>query len=285
MVNTTIKKVLVTGGAGFIGRHIVSSLKNVGHKVTAPTNKELDITKLESIKKAVKKYKPEIIVNCAAITGYANCRKDPKKAWDVNVNGVASLAKICLENNILFVQPSSATIFDGTKKNAYKEGDPTSVPKNISGRTKYAAEQIVLSSGVEYIIPRITTVYGYPENNDTTNILKNVVDKLSKEGRTLPLFCDQFANFAAADEVGNAIASLVETRFQGIIHLGGPDRMSIWEFANIAKEEFNLEGKVVTGTVEGTDYPPNMVLDISLAKNFGLKFSSVREKLRQFSRI
>ena len=63
------KKVMVTGGSGFLGRHIVNSLKSRDFEVSVPRSKNYDLTDLDSARSAITDLKPEIIVHAAADVG------------------------------------------------------------------------------------------------------------------------------------------------------------------------------------------------------------------------
>ena len=70
MMNIENKKILVTGGTGFLGTRIVAKLKRIGCKhIIAPTRKEFDLTKIDDIIRLYKKRTPDIVIHLAAVVG------------------------------------------------------------------------------------------------------------------------------------------------------------------------------------------------------------------------
>lgn len=274
------KRILISGGSGFFGRAITNTLQNEPEfQVKSCSKEKLDITDPGSVTKIIRKFRPQVIVNCSGITGNANCTKDPQLARAVNVDGVANLASACQKEEILLIHPSSVVVFDGLKGNYREEDRPRPHKGNIYSETKFESEQVVEKSGAEFIIPRIATVYGSLVKGDSTNFLGLVVESL-KKGKARKYFDDQFTNPVEISDIGRAFSQLIKGRFRGIIHLGGPEVISMYQFAKIIQEEFGLKGKVGKLSVAGTNYSPNMTLDISYAKSKGIKCKSVKDGVR-----
>lgn len=199
------------------------------------------------------------------------------------------MAKICRRHKIKLVHFSSVVVFDGKKGNYSEKDIPYPLEKNFYAKTKYAAESIIKSSEIKFIMPRISTLYGLPYKKDNSNFLKMVLDWLKNNHKTPGLFVDQFTNFVSADEVAEGIKELIRKDFCGIINFGGPESVSIFDFAKIAKESFGLKGSVKSKFLLKSKkyvglYPQNMTLNISLAASFGIRFSRLREKMNKIAR-
>lgn len=274
-------KVLVTGAAGFFGRHIMAEFeRDTSFEVEGLTRHELDITHSSAVFKAVDELRPAIVVNCAGITGQKNCANDPSAAVKTNVYGVANLADCCESRGILLIQPSTVAVFDGISGNYREKTPPSPQPGNHYAETKAKAEQRVWDSGANFIVPRMTTGYGPIHPHDTTNFLKVVLERLEKK-QLGSYFDDHFTNPVEIREVAQAIRQLVKIGYQGlIIHLGGPEIISLFEFAQRIKEEFGEGGLIERGSVKGSGYPPNMTLDTTLAESVGIKFSGILGGMR-----
>ena len=158
-------KVLVTGGAGYIGSHTCVELLNAGHEVFVIdnlsngheialervrniTNCELqfmnaDIRNSNALDKIFKTFEPEAVIHFAGLKAVGESVADPLTYYDVNVSGSVSLLMVMSKagcNNIVF--SSSATVYGDPKYLPYDEEHPTN-PVSPYGRTKLMIEKII----------------------------------------------------------------------------------------------------------------------------------------------
>jgi UDP-glucose 4-epimerase len=158
-------KVLVTGGAGYIGSHTCVELLNAGHEVFVIdnlsngheialervrniTNCELqfmnvDIRDTNALDKIFKTFEPEAVIHFAGLKAVGESITDPVKYYDINVGGSISLLAAMSDadcNNIVF--SSSATVYGYPQYLPYDEEHPTN-PVNPYGRTKLMIENII----------------------------------------------------------------------------------------------------------------------------------------------
>ena len=137
------KRVLVTGSAGMLGRDIVPVLAGAGCEVFARPHAELDITLAEQVDRTLREIRPDIVVNCAAVTRVDACESDPHAA-EVNAGGVRLLANGCRRQGCQLVQISTDFVFAGDQTSPYLEADPTG-PLSAYGRGKLEGEEAALS--------------------------------------------------------------------------------------------------------------------------------------------
>ena len=158
-------KVLVTGGAGYIGSHTCVELLQAGHevfvidnlsngheaaleRVRGITNCELqfmnaDIRDANALDKIFNTFKPDSVIHFAGLKAVGDSVVDPVKYYDVNVGGSISLLIAMSKaecNNIVF--SSSATVYGKPQYLPYDEEHPTN-PVNPYGRTKLIIENII----------------------------------------------------------------------------------------------------------------------------------------------
>jgi len=158
-------RVLVTGGAGYIGSHTCVELLEAGHKVFVVdnlcngheaalervrgiTNRELqftnaDIRDANSLNEIFNTFKPDAVIHFAGLKAVGESVADPVKYYDVNVGGSISLLTAMSKaecNNIVF--SSSATVYGEPQYLPYDEKHPTN-PVNPYGRTKLIIENII----------------------------------------------------------------------------------------------------------------------------------------------
>jgi len=175
-------KILVTGGAGFIGSHIVDKLlredievyaldnlytgrmENIAHNKENPNFHFIrgDVRNLELVKKVAKGV--DAVFNEAAVVSVPRSVEDPILANEVNVNGTLNLLKASLDSNVKrFVQASSASVYGEAKTLPLHEGLATQ-PISPYGVSELAAENYVKAFhrtyGIETVCLRYFNVYG-----------------------------------------------------------------------------------------------------------------------------
>jgi UDP-glucose 4-epimerase len=175
-------KVLVTGGAGYIGSHTCIELLNAGHevfvidnfcnghevaleRVRGITNRELkftnaDIRDANALNTIFNNFKPEAVIHFAGLKAVGESVADPVRYYDVNVSGSVSLLTAMSKakcNNIVF--SSSATVYGKPQYLPYDEEHPTN-PVNPYGRTKLIIENII-SDWTKVDMERTGTILRY----------------------------------------------------------------------------------------------------------------------------
>lgn len=151
-------KILVTGGTGFIGRHLIGKLKEEGHEITVYAIDPLEIENIRviigdirddvSLEEAFKKVQPELVFHLAAIVSYSA----PKELmYSVNVEGTKNVVDKCLKYDSKIVFTSSVSVI-GRFKGVADEETPCR-PFTTYGKTKLEAEKIVLNAYEENRLP------------------------------------------------------------------------------------------------------------------------------------
>ena len=179
----TKTRILVTGGAGFIGAHLTEKLIKNGHQVLVVDtlmkqggipfiNKKSkfikgDITNKKIINK-IKKWRPQIIFHLAAQSATEPAYNDPKNDILTNSLGTFMICNLAKELKIKFlIYTSSQSVYGNNQKKIISEKTKIS-PESLYGVSKYSGEmfidQILRSSKVKTIIFRIFNTYGPGEN-------------------------------------------------------------------------------------------------------------------------
>jgi len=160
-------RVLVTGGAGFIGTELCRALLNDGHHVTV-----LDVTKspLEGVRTVICDITDsqlregsiwkdiDVCYHLAAMANVNDCRFFRDKAFEVNLYGTFNIAEACRKNNILMIFASTACVYGNTPQHPSSEDGPTK-PCDLYGVTKRAGEEIVKNLP-KWLILRFGTTVG-----------------------------------------------------------------------------------------------------------------------------
>jgi|TARA_R110000744_G_scaffold40153_2_gene91086 dTDP-4-dehydrorhamnose reductase len=133
-------RVLVTGGSGLLGEHLINALNSIPHmEHYAPSSLALDVTSLTSCVRAVREYKPDVVVHAAAVAKYRDVEDNISNAIRTNVVGTCNILHACiLLENTRLVYISSDHVFDGTS-GLYDTNDKIN-PLTSYAKTKAAGE-------------------------------------------------------------------------------------------------------------------------------------------------
>lgn len=146
-----MKKVLITGGTGFVGGYLKADLEKAGYmtKITSRRKNtdcfQMDFNEPSSIKTVLSEFKPDVIFHLAAQSSVADSWKEPEKTFQINVNGTINLLEIIrklkLNTRILLVG-SSEEYGKVTEKDCPIPESHTPHPNNIYAITKHCQNEI-----------------------------------------------------------------------------------------------------------------------------------------------
>lgn len=271
-----MKKLLITGGSGFVGSYLTRlAVKNyevfsVYSKHVPNSNDasiiQLDLTDLYKIQTALDKINPHAIIHTAAISKPDECEKFRERTEQVNISATIALAEWAQKNNVRFVFTSSDMVFDGKQGNYIESDSPN--PLSFYGETKARAEQKLLEMNFNCAISRVALVYGLGDSHHV-NFFHAMVKHLQR-GEKVNLFYDQFRTPIYVENLAQALLELVENNFRGIIHLGGSERISRWDFGLKTCEILNLPKDLLQRT-SMFDFPSaaSRPRDVSMNINLG----------------
>jgi UDP-glucose 4-epimerase len=174
---------IVTGGAGFIGSHVVEELLADGYRVTviddlssgdagrvadAADLRELDIVDLPALEAVVREAQPEAIFHLAAQASVVASVEDPGRDCEVNVRGTLNVVDVAgrVGAPVVFTSTGGALYGDDAPRPTPEDRIPA--PLSPYGASKWAAEAYVktwsLSSGIPHAVCRLGNVYGPRQN-------------------------------------------------------------------------------------------------------------------------
>ena len=216
-----MKRVLVTGGAGYIGSKLVTKLLDKNYKVTVIdilkfsskslnhlfNNKNFtfikgDVRNKKLMTKLIKKN--DFIIPLAALVGAPLCEKNKKEAISVNLDSIKHLMRIISKkrNRIIYLTTNSG--YGVGEKNKYCDENSPLNPISLYGRTKVEAENVIMKNK-NSIGFRLATVFGYSYRMRTDLLVNNFVFKSLNE-RKLTIFEPHFRrNYIHIDDVVDGI--------------------------------------------------------------------------------
>lgn len=235
-------RVFIAGASGFIGSilfgYFLKEHETYGSYYSNPVKGliHLDIRDRNAVNDILTSLRPDVIIHPAANPNVEYCEEHPGETWKINVEGSENLIRSARNIGAKFVFFSSDYIFDG-KSGPYSEED-IPCPINEYGKQKLAVETLITSSLEDYIIARITVVYGWERNgkNYVMGIIRNL-----KNGRHMKIPYDQVGSPTYANNMVQVIMSLIEADRTGIYHAAGRDLMDRYTFAKIVANVFELD--------------------------------------------
>jgi dTDP-4-dehydrorhamnose reductase len=261
---------LIFGGHGQLGSDILEVMND--WEWVSPERKVLDVSNLKQLQQFLEKLNPlpKIIINCTALTNTTLCEQNINEAFSVNTFPLKVLSDFCLDKNIKLIQISTDYVFDGNISGSYSESDSPS-PINIYGLSKHAGERLILSKLQNFLILRVSSLYGIKgASGKGGNFVETMISK-AKSGEELKVVDDQFMSPTHTYEIAMFIRKLLEGNLQasGIYHFGGKGKCSWFEFAAEIFTQLNikanLQGVKVTDFNAALKRPRNSSLNCEKA--------------------
>ena len=248
-------RLLITGCDGQVGREVTSQSKVLGWTVEAVRRGRLDITDLGGVRRAIRAFVPDVVVNSAAYTAVDKAESSLDTAFAVNRDGPKNLAIACADMDIPLVHYSTDYVFDGSKGTAYVESDQVA-PLGVYGESKLAGERAVGEFCPKHLIFRTSWVFSPHGNNFVKTMLR-----LASERKVLSVVADQFGKPTCAAEIARLTLLALPGigKYPGVYHLAQPDVTSWHGFSEAIFEEARRQSMVLKlerlNAIATSDYP------------------------------
>jgi dTDP-4-dehydrorhamnose reductase len=228
--------ILLTGKNGQVGAELLRLLPQLG-EVVALGHDQLDLSDPSDIRRTIRGFRPQLIINAAAYTAVDQAETDETTARAVNGEAPRLMAEEAAKIGGVLVHYSTDYVFDGTKKTPYDEMDSEN-PVNVYGKTKFAGEQAIRSSGSPYLIFRTAWVYATRGRNFLLTILR-----LATEREELRIVSDQVGAPTCASDIAAAttkvLTNLCERNDRGFVfsevtgtyHMSAAGQTTWYDFA------------------------------------------------------
>ncbi len=214
-----MKKILITGGAGYIGSKLTTELINSGYKVTVIDRLDYSQNSINHLihhknfklivkdareKKLIKSLikQNDIIIPLAGLVGAPLCEKNKKEAKEINYECIKHIVKNIGNKKIIYLNTNSG--YGIGKKNKYCDESSELKPISLYGLTKCQSEEEVTKLK-NYVCFRLATVFGYSYRMRTDLLVNNFTYKLFKQ-KKLSIFEPHFRrNFININDVVRGI--------------------------------------------------------------------------------
>ncbi len=283
MQNNEIKRVLVTGANGQLGREMRRLGAASPNEYTFTDVDELDITDSAAVMQCVQAGGYDVILNCAAYTNVDRAEDDEATAEKINCDAVRNLAEAAERTGAVLFHISTDYVFGG-EGNTPRSEDMPLAPLGAYGRTKLHGEQAVTESGCRAVIVR--TAWLYSEYG--SNFLKTML-RLTAERSELNVVFDQVGSPTYAGDLAIALFTIIEGGLyagrEGIYHFSNEGVCSWYDFAVEIARAAGHDGRAIHPS-HSDEFPSKVkrpalsVLDQSKIKQaFGLDIPHWRESM------
>ena len=282
---------VVTGGAGFVGSHLVQLLIKNNHEVIVIDNlhtgkkenlesvidkiefQKIDIRNYESMENILKNI--DGVFHQAALTVVQDSFSNPKEYYDVNVQGTENIFKLSIENKFKVVYASSSSVY-GHKQKMPIEESVERKPINPYGQTKLECEHLFekySKLGGSIIGLRYFNIFGKGQTVEYAGVITKFIERL-KEGKAPIIFGkgSQIRDFISVDDIAKAnLMAMNCNKSNLLVNIGSGKAISILELANMMIKISGIElNPTFTKSLQGDIEKSHA--DISLAKkSFGWK--------------
>lgn len=193
-------RILVTGGAGQLAMALAEKARLTKETVLYSIGRpELDLENAAATQSHIVATRPDLIVNAAAYTAVDKAESEPDRAFAVNRDGAAAVARAAAELRVPLIHLSTDYVFDGRKPEPYIESDATG-PLNVYGQSKLAGEIAVRAEHASAVILRTSWVVSPFGNNFVRTMLR-----LGAERPLLRVVDDQHGCPTSALDLADAI--------------------------------------------------------------------------------
>lgn len=261
------RRVVITGAGGLLGRTL-SEYAASRWDVHPLTHAELDIGDASAVDAALDGLRPQVVINCAALSNVDHCELEPERAFAVNADGPDHLARACRRIGADLVQISTDYVFDGRKGSPYILTDAPH-PLNQYGRSKLAGEQAVQRLLDRFYLVRPARIFGRGGRNFATTIL----DLLASH-QPIRAIVDEVGSPTYARDLAERIVRIVEEGPPGIYHVTNSGACSWYDFACeivrlLKRRDVVIEPIRSAELNRPARRPPETVLRCVLSENLG----------------
>jgi dTDP-4-dehydrorhamnose reductase len=232
-------KIAIIGANGQLGSDLCHKLGS--EDIVALAHSDIEITDISSVKQAMGRHRPDVVINTAAFHRVDDCETNQDKAFQVNSLGARNVAVVAQELGAKMVYLSTDYVFGGEiepHNNSYTEFDMP-VPLSVYGKSKLAGEDFIQHLCAKHFIIRASGLFGVAGSSGKGGNFVETMLKLAKERDELKVVNDQVFSPTYTSDLARKITQLISTEYYGIFHITNSGKCSWFEFT---KEILNLAG-------------------------------------------
>ncbi len=208
-------KYLIFGNKGQLGKEFANSLTNKNIEYLGYDLPNINIVNYSDVISTVQNFKPDVIINCASFNNVDLAEFEYEAAYKTNVIGIENLVRVCEKSNIKLIHFSTDYVFNGFKRfpGLYDEED-IPAPVNNYGKTKLEGEKIIQDNLKNYLIFRLSWLYGEGEQNFVHKAMQWAKDK-----EILHIANDEISVPTSTRLVTEVTLNAINNNLTGLFHL------------------------------------------------------------------
>lgn len=216
---------LVLGGTGMLGRAVVAEARSRGWAALGLSRSQADLADRDGLLGWAERFRPEVVVNCAAFTKVDAAETERERAFAVNAEGVAHAAALAGRACARLVQVSTDYVFDGRARAPYREDAPVA-PLSVYGESKLAGERLALACDRSLVV-RTSWLFG----PGGPNFVATMVGLIETGRVPLRVVADQEGCPTSTPSLARALLDLAAREATGIVHYQDREPVSWYAFA------------------------------------------------------
>ena len=226
-------KYLITGAKGQLAREFIRKLE--GKNVYYFDREKLDISDERNLREAIDYVKPDIFINCAAYNNVDLAESEKEKSFSINSSALKNIALFSYKYKTKIIHFSTDYVFDGNRTELYRESDIPN-PINTYGRSKLEGEKNLKSNYENYIIFRVSWVYGEGKQNFIYKLMN-----WAKNYKKLRISIDEVSVPNSTSFIVNIVLKAIDNDLKGLWHLASFGYVSRYEWAKKVFEILKID--------------------------------------------
>jgi dTDP-4-dehydrorhamnose reductase len=220
-------KILLTGATGQLGREICRARLPAGTRLIVASRNQLDLSRVTDVGRFVAEIAPDLVINAASYSAIEAAELEPDRAFAVNRDGAAALAKAAARYNAPIVHLSTEQVFDGAKQGAWTEEDRPN-PLNVYGQSKLIGEFAVAAANPRHLIVRTSWLYAAHGSNFLHTMLL-----LGRDRSRLDVIDDEIGRPTSAADLAELLLMMVaramkDNKGWGVYHVSNAGAPTSW---------------------------------------------------------
>ncbi len=231
-----MSRFLICGADGMLANAILTN--EYFNDNTAYGRQVFNLCDTEQMREVIRRDKPEYVINCAAFTDVTKAESDYQAAYSINALGTKNLCELSKEFGFVLIHFSTDFVFKGDLEQDKREDDRID-PVNAYGKSKAEGEQFIIDELDEYLIMRVSWLYGPKGRN-----FVSIISSLMREKPVLNIVSDQYGRTTYTIDIAEALGKLIDRRYRGVVHFANEGVCSRYEFTREIYRILNEEAKI-----------------------------------------